>query len=223
MVSKRDPGFLAVMMVVALTASGCTALRADLNTTVTVGSVAAPTTSPSSTTTTFPGRDCAPSPPVAGPATTRLGSIEPGEASLSISRAVFSCADAVVVTAGNDLALVAVSAQLAAALGGPLLIAADGDSSAVEAELERLAPRTVTLVGDTPPLVLPVDAVAEVLEAVPDQVAAAAYEALEADIRVDLPSGGIAATARVLEPIATGGSVWVPASGEVEACDRDDM
>jgi hypothetical protein len=136
---------------------------------------------------------------------------------------VFSCADEVVVTAADDLALIAVSAQLAAALGGPLLIAADGNSSSVEAELERLAPRTVTLVGDTPLLVLPVDAATEVFDAVPEQVATAAYEALEADIRVDLPSGGIAATARVLEPIATGGSVWVPASGEVEACDRDDV
>ena len=211
------------MIAVMLTASGCSALRSDLNTTVTVGSAAASTTSPPSTTTTVPGRDCAPLPSVTGPATTRIGPLEPGEASLSVSRAVFSCADEVVVTAADNLALIAVSAQLAAALGGPLLIAADGNSSAVEAELERLAPRTVTLVGDTPPLAFPVDATTEVFDGVPDQVATAAYEALEADIRVDLPSGGIAATARVLEPIATGGSVWVPASGEVESCDRDDM
>jgi hypothetical protein len=134
---------------------------------------------------------------------------------------VFSCADAVVVTAGNDLALVAVSAQLAAALGGPLLIVANANDADVEAELERLGPRRVTLVGDLPPLVLPAGAATEVFDGA-EEVAMAAYETLEADIRVSLPSGGVVAAARILEPIATGGSVWLPASGPGAACDRGD-
>ena len=208
------------MVAVALTVSGCTALQADLNTTVTVGSVAAPTTLPSSTTSTTPGRDCSPLPWAAGPAA-RIAPVEPGGASISIARTVFSCAEAVVVTAGNDLALVAVSAQLAAALGGPLLIVANANNAEVEAELERLGPGRVTLVGDLPPLGLPVGAAVENFDRA-EEVAAAADEALEADIRVSLPSGGVAAAARILEPIATGGSVWLPASGPVATCDRDD-
>ena len=68
------------------------------------------------------------------------------------------------VTAGNDLALVAVSAQLAAALGGPLLIVANANNAEVEAELERLGPGRVTLVGDLPPLGLPVGAAVETFD-----------------------------------------------------------
>jgi len=219
-VSKIDIRFLAVMMVVTLTASGCAALRADLNTTVTVGS-AGPSTTTTSPTTTTTTRDCSPLPFVPDPAATRIASLEPAEASISVSRAVFSCADEVVVTAGDDLALVAVSAQLAAALGGPLLVAGDGGPSRVEAELERLTPRTVYLVGAVPSLAVPIDATVEALRGTPEDVARVAYDALEADTWVGLPSGGIAAAARILQPIATGSSVWVPASEPPGACDRD--
>jgi len=210
-------------MVVAIAAAGCTVLEADLETMVTVGSaetIATPV--PPTITSILPTGDCSPIPSVAGPAPVRIEPLAPTQASLSVSQAVFPCADQVVVTAGNDLGLVAVSAQLAAALGGPLLVAGQGDQASLEAEIERLAPRNVTLVGEVPSLVVPSETGVEVLDGSPEEVADRAYAALQADIRVGLASGGVPAVARILDPISTGRSVWVPASGTVEACDRDD-
>ncbi|MDH3261361.1 MAG: hypothetical protein OEM84_10370 [Acidimicrobiia bacterium] len=220
--SRRDVRYL-VVMVVAIAAAGCTVLEADLETMVTVGSaetIATPV--PPTITSILPTGDCSPIPSVAGPAPVRIEPLAPTQASLSVSQAVFPCADQVVVTAGNDLGLVAVSAQLAAALGGPLLVAGQGDQASLEAEIERLAPRNVTLVGEVPSLVVPSETGVEVLDGSPEEVADRAYAALQADIRVGLASGGVPAVARILDPISTGRSVWVPASGTVEACDRDD-
>jgi hypothetical protein len=102
-----------------------------------------------------------------------------------------------------------------------LLVADERAQALLEAELERLAPRKVTLVGDMPPLALPVEVTVEVLDGALEDVAEVAYQALQADIWVGLPSGGVPAVARILQPMSTGRSVWVPASGGVEACDRD--
>ncbi len=211
-----------VVIAVALTAAGCVAFQADLDATVMVGSAEPITTAPSSTTSTLPARDCSPILAGAGPGTSRIGPLGPTEASISISQAVFPCADEVVVTAGNDLGLVAVSAQLAAALGGPLLVAGEGDQASLAAELERLAPGKVTLVGEVPPVALPPDAGLEALEGTLQEVAKLAYAAMGADIWVGIDSGGVPAIGRILQPISTGQSFWVPASGTVEACDRGD-
>ncbi len=208
-----------------MAATACTSLQTDLVSSVTVGSAPATTTStvPTVTTTTVPPRDCRALVAPDDEGRHRIESIDPVAASISVSRAVFSCADEVVVTAGNDLALVAASAQLAAALGGPLLVAGDGDTGALEAELERLAPRSVTLVGDVPALVLPPAATAEVFDGSPEEVARGAFKAMQAGVWVGLPTGGIADAARVLQPIATGSSVWLLAPGTAEVCDRDDV
>ena len=70
---------------------------------------------------------------------------------LSLSGELFTCAIDVVVVNESDLNEVAAAAQLAAALGGPLLFPDDR----LAAEIGRLSPSTVHIVGEveivTPP------------------------------------------------------------------------
>ncbi|MGZ8783946.1 MAG: hypothetical protein ACXW1Y_00065 [Acidimicrobiia bacterium] len=218
--SKRRPLSL-VVVVVALTTTGCVALQANLDAEVTVGSAETTTTASPTTTSTAPARDCSPVGAGVAPGISRIGPLGPAEASISIAQSMFPCADEVVVTSGNDLGLLAVSAQLAAALGGPLLVSGEGDQAPLAAELERLAPHTVTLVGAVPPLALPPGAGLEAFEGSLKEVADLAYAAAGADIWVGIDSGGVPAIGRILQPISTGQSFWVPASGALEACDRD--
>jgi hypothetical protein len=126
-----------------------------------------------------------------------------------------------VVITGNDWGLVAVSAQLAAAREGPLLVIGAANQAEVEAELDRLAPLRVTLIGELPALRPPAQADVEVFEGTVEELATMVYDALEEDIWVEIDSRRIEATARLLQPISTGGSVWVPAVGPNEVCDRN--
>ena len=212
-----------VVIAVVLAAAGCTSLRADPDTTVTVGSTPKTiiTTAPPTTTTTLLDRACSPLLSPTDEVLRRIESVDPIAASISISQAVFPCADEVVVTAGNDPGLIAVSAQLAAALGGPLLVAREGDVPALEAELDRLDPLRVTLVGEVPAVSGPAGAVVEVIPGSVEELAELVYDVLEADVWVEIDSVGVEAAARLLQPISTGGSVWVPASGSGDACDRN--
>ena len=70
---------------------------------------------------------------------------------MSLSGELFTCAIDVVVVDESDLNEVAAAAQLAAALGGPLLFPDDR----LAAEIGRLSPSTVHIVGEveivTPP------------------------------------------------------------------------
>ncbi len=66
----------------------------------------------------------------------------PGDA-LALSGELFLCSDDVVVVAGTDLNEVAAAAQLAAALGGPLLL----PHPQLSAELGRLKPQRVHVLG----------------------------------------------------------------------------
>jgi len=195
-------------------------LQVNLEPTVSVGTNTT-TTTPSTTTSIAPARHCPPVKGLAGPAPARIETIDPMEASIAVARAVFPCADEVVVTTANDLGLMAMSAQLAAAVGGPLLVAGEGNRAPLEAELERLAPRKVTLVGGSLPVAMPAEATVEVLEGSVEELVEVAAAALEADIRVELAEGGIPAVARILWPIGNGRSVWIPGSGSEQVCDRD--
>jgi hypothetical protein len=73
--------------------------------------------------------------------------------SLLVSRNSFACADTVVVASGDDPTLM-VAGQLAAATGGPLLIIGP-DPPSIAAEINRLGPREVLIVGDALPGSLP--------------------------------------------------------------------
>ncbi len=173
-----------VTIAVVLAAAGCTSLRADPATTVTLGSIPETTTTiapaPTTTTTTRPARDCPPRLRRGEESQTWIESLDPMSASISISQTVFSCADEVVVTSGSDLGRVAVSAQLAAGLGGPLLIAGDRDLAALGAELSRLAPRRVTLVGALPGIDVPAGVEVEILRGSVEEVAEQIYDLSEA-------------------------------------------
>ncbi len=99
------------------------------------------------TTTPPPQRVC--TPVAGGTAPIATGSVA-GDA-LALSREIFPCSDHAVVVSENNLDEVAVAAQLAAALGAPLL----HPHSELAGELERLDPLTVHLMGGievaTPP------------------------------------------------------------------------
>ncbi len=206
-----------------LAATACSSLQADLDPTVTVGSAPGTTaaTVPPATSSTLPTRDCR---ALIAPdeALRRIESVDLMAGSISISQAVFPCADEVVVAAGDDVALLAVSAQLAAALHGPLLVAGEGGVAELESELVRLAPLHVTLVGGLPPVEIPSGTDIDIFGGSVEELARLVYEVLGADIWVAIPSTGVEAAARLLQPISTGRSVWLPASGPVESCDRDD-
>jgi hypothetical protein len=117
------------------------------------------TTSTSSTTSTTvaaapvttvpPPRDC--TPVGGGTAPIATGSVA-GDA-LALSREIFPCADHAVVVGETNLDEVAAAAQLAAALGGPLL----HPHPELAGELERLNPLTVHLMGGVE-VATPIDA-----------------------------------------------------------------
>ncbi len=224
MVSIRDPKLLVLVVGVVLAAAACLPLQADLAPTVTVGSAPATTiaTVPPDTTTSLPARDCGPLVAADGETLRRIESVDPAAGSVLVSQAVFPCADEVVVVAGNDLAMVSVSAQLAAALGSPLLVAGEGDPVQLESELARLAPLRVALVGALPPLEVPAGAEVQAFEGSVEELARLVYEVSGADIWVEIAATGVEATARLIQPISTGESVWLPGSGTVESCDLDD-
>jgi hypothetical protein len=77
----------------------------------------------------------------------RVAGADPVAAAVGFSAEVFACARDVVVVSPADLDRVALAARLAAAVGGPLLFGRATSHSALEAELARLLPVRVWLVG----------------------------------------------------------------------------
>jgi len=105
----------------------------------TTSSTTSTTLAPAPVTTSPPERVC--TPVAGGTAPIATGSVA-GDA-LVLSREIFPCSDHAVVVAENNLDEVAVAAQLAAALGAPLL----HPHPELARELERLDPLTVHLMG----------------------------------------------------------------------------
>lgn len=125
----------------ALTVLACSAIVGETPVeTVPFPTTTTTTTSTIPTTTQPEARDCLDRPPGGDPVAT--GSVA-GDA-LALSVELFRCADDVVVVGEADLNQVAVAAQLAAALGGPLL----HPHPDLAAELTRLEPRRVHLIGE---------------------------------------------------------------------------
>ena len=111
------------------------------------------TTLPPTTTTTEPQPPPCPD-PVATQPRPGDGGPDPGTpdapalASLRVSRATFSCSPAVVLAAPDDLEVAALAARLAAGLGAPLLLTGGPSPEPLEAEIRRLAPARVLVIGD---------------------------------------------------------------------------
>jgi hypothetical protein len=108
--------------------------RGDTSTTRTTATTTAPTT-------TEPApRTCARTTASSNP----LATGAPATDALFLSGEIFQCADEVVVAAESDINALAAGAQLAAALGGPLLL----PHPQLVAEIERLEPLQVHIIGD---------------------------------------------------------------------------
>jgi hypothetical protein len=192
---------------------------------------ALPTTTSISTTTTTvtlpEQRECTPVRPSTNSVST--GSVAGDSATLS--REIFPCADRVVVVAEADLTEVAVAAQLAAALGGPLL----HPGSELAAELGRLDPFTIYLIGDVnlgtrtdaqvirPTLAEAAARAKEVfgatqevaLPAVPDaSTVTATVAALTARDRVVIPAPGVTSQGSVVDPTALIRGLATPSGSE---------
>ncbi|MEX1038559.1 MAG: hypothetical protein WDZ96_06875 [Acidimicrobiia bacterium] len=106
-----------------------------------------PTTQPSGETPTTPAPSTQPGPrecvrPTASPAAVSTGATA-GDA-LFLSGEIFLCSDDVVVVGSSDINQLAAGAQLAAALGGPLLL----PHPQLAAEIGRLKPRHIHILGD---------------------------------------------------------------------------
>jgi hypothetical protein len=174
-------------LLAALAVAACSTLVGETPVATSGSPVTDSTTSP--TTTTLPeDRVCTPVRPGNTPMVT--GSVA-GDA-LALSREIFPCANRVVVVAETDLTEVALAAQLAASLDSPLLY----PSPELAAELERLDPFTVYLIGDVS---LPAPPDTQVLRPDWAEAATLAREQLGVTQQVPLPATPDATT--VIESI----------------------
>ena len=143
------PRAAAVAAATALVAacSGSGGVPGAGGTTTTAG----PATSTTTTTTTAPVPVLCPHPSFRPAATVdevrALAADDPGAAAIVFAEDRFECAADVVVVSAGDLERVALAAHLAAALQGPLLFAGPAPAPGLEAELARLIPQRIWLVG----------------------------------------------------------------------------
>jgi hypothetical protein len=136
---------------------------------------------------------------------------DPAAAALGFAADVFSCAAGVVVVSPAGLEQVALAARLAAAVEGPLLFGGPTASSALEAELARLLPQRVWLVGDglgVPEV--PEGTEVERLPGDPAALAGAVAEVIGGAPALTLPGGEGAETVAVAVRAMAEGAVLEP-------------
>ena len=147
----------AIAMTVLLLVAACTPTSST-----TVPPTVAPTTAPpistttpgpvepsttTTTTTTVPGpRECTIDIDPGTPVFESLVESDLVGASLQLSRQFLACADEVVIAPADDLAVVAVAAQLAGSTDSALLLHNPESAAIVNTELTRLGPDRITLV-----------------------------------------------------------------------------
>ncbi len=174
------------LLLCALAMAACSVVVGETPVETTAGGEINPSTSPPSTepavTQPLP-RECTPINGGTGPVAT--GTLA-GDA-LTLSAEIFPCANEVVVVADADLNEVAAAAQLAAALGVPLL----HPHPQLEAELVRLDPRRVHVIGPTS-VTLPPQA--DLIRSNAVEAAHLARAALGVSVGVALPNPVDAAT-----------------------------
>jgi hypothetical protein len=182
---------------------------------VTATSTAAPTTT--TTTTEPPPALCLETSyrPALGPesaATTRLTAGDPIAAALGFSTDTFECATDVVVASTADLDRVALAARLAAALGGPLLFGRATVAPSLEAELARLLPQRLWVVGtDVVPGEAPAGTETRRLSGDPARLAVQVGQRIGTGPALALPGeGGPATVAAAARAIAEGAVLEPP-------------
>jgi len=168
---------LSYLLALALVSGACVSSDGDPTTS------SAPSTSSSQSTTSPTERECVHLTGGAGPVNT--GSVA-GDA-LFLSGESFLCSNDVVVVSDTDLNTVAAAAQLAAAVGGPLLF----PDPRLAAELGRLNPARIHVLGtatfQAPPS-------AELISHTVGEAVDAAKDALDVDQEVRLPAAPDAST-----------------------------
>ncbi len=210
-----------VLLVLMLGVSGCAGLSVAVTPTVTVG--AGPeVTGTTSTTAPVPNpgpRSCRPFVPSGqGLTTERITASGVVDGAIAVSRRVFDCADEVVVTSSENAAQFALAAQLAAARGGPLLVSAPGEVDLVEAEIVRLAPRRVTVVGSAGVPTVPEGVTLERSTGSLGDLARMVARETGAAARVHIGDAGPLAAADVLGSIASRRTVTIPNEGPPGDC-----
>lgn len=198
---------LATVVVACSSIVGETPVETYPETTATTG--AAPISTTSTTTTT--------SPPTRRESCVRvtqgiqhIGTGEISADALHLSGETFVCAEDVVVTSGRDLASLAVAAQLAAAVTGPLLV----EHPQLAAEIGRLNPKRVHLVGQVEVSAPPR---AEVLRhdiAAAAAVTAQALETEEMTLLPEAPDASVVVSA--VQAVFTGDRVALPSHRTLE-------
>jgi hypothetical protein len=142
------PRFLAVAAALVVAAAACTSSSGGSPTTTAGTGATSTTATPTTAPTTTEGAPPCPSPATPEPsATSPAVPGDPAATALNLSFFTFACAPAVVVVPATDLDQVAAAARLAAGLGGPLLFGSATGSPSLDAEIARLAPARLALVG----------------------------------------------------------------------------
>lgn len=109
-------------------------------------------------------------------------------ASVSVSQSGFTCAHDVVVVSASDLDRVAIAGRLAVALDAPLLFAGNPGSSLLAYEIDRLAPKTVWIIGDGVSVAVPDFSDVETITGPNDGIAATVNDRVGASTEITLPA-----------------------------------
>ena len=174
-------------------------------TTATTTSIA-PSTTASTTTSSVRGQRCV----RLTPGAQNVGTGEISADALHLSGETFVCADDVVVTSGADLGELAIAAQLAAALTGPLLV----EHPQLAAEVGRLKPRRVHLVGQVEVSAPPDSEIIRHDIASAAAITAQTLETEEIQLLPEAPDAAVVITS--VQAVASGDRVALPRHVEPE-------
>jgi hypothetical protein len=161
----------------------------------------------SATTTTISPSACAATTPAAvgGDGVEFVSGDDAAALVVALSQAAFECAADVVVVSDADLDRASLAARLAAVLGAPMLVDSPLSTALVTAELERLSPQRVTVVGGDVTAIPPAFTEVVPYEGDLDALALRLDELIGVQQAVELPSPpGAATVAAVVDSISEG-------------------
>ena len=213
MARYRGVANLTVAVVVAAACSGSSGVAPGTEGDSSTSSTGGDTTAPATSASTIPPSACAVTAPApsGGCGTEFEAGDDAAAVVVALSEAAVECATDVVVVSDADLDRAALAARLAAGLNAPMLVDSPLSTALVTAELDRLAPQRVMMVGGdviaTPP------AFAEVIpyEGDLDALALRLDELIGVQQAVELPSPpGAATVSAVVDSINEGSRLRPP-------------
>ncbi len=213
MAGYRGVANLTVAVVMAAACSGSSGVAPGTEGDSSTSSTGGDTTAPATSASTIPPLACAVTTPASsgGSGTEFVAGDDAAAVVVALSEAAFECASDVVVVSDADLDRAALAARLAAGLNAPMLVDSSLSTALVTAELDRLAPQRVMMVGGdviaTPP------AFAEVIpyEGDLDALALRLDELIGVQQAVELPTPpGAATVTAVVDSINEGSRLRPP-------------